>query len=161
MGDYPPNVLAHFAPFHEWLDEVRKLSCRPFPEGGMNWKVDFSKRKSHLNKNIRSALKDKKQFSSVESINDINLMWSRFYWNAGGLGGALQMLTTPQEWSAEQTRLTLEHLKTVEFVTDLFASAQASGYWVSCEEEPDWMMINSIALFGNRALEHRVFWSID
>lgn len=162
MSSFPSNILTHFAPFHEWLDEIVALSGHAFAQGGMNWRVDFSKRTSDVDKGGVSALKDSQQFSSPENINDINLMWSRFYWNAAGLGGSLQNLASPEEWPAEETKLTLDHLKTVEFVAALFSSAQASGYWVSFEENRgSSMKINTSTIFGKRVLEHSLFWSVD
>ena len=161
MGNSSSNVLSHFAPFHEWLDEIVKLSDLAFPEGGMNWRVNFSKRKSDLDNKILSVLKDKHQFSSLENTKKINMMWSKFYWNAAGLGWSLQNLSLTEEWSAEEAKLTLDHLRTVDFVAALFVSAQANGYWISCEEDPVGMKISSVTLFGKRVLEHDIYWSVD
>lgn len=138
-----------------------KLSDQAFPEGGMSWKVDFSKRTSDVGKEVLAAIKDKQEFSSLENTKDISLMWSRFYWNAAGFGGSLQELVLPEEWSVEEANLTRDYLENVEFVAALFVSAQASGYWFSFEDDPVGMAINSVTLFGNRVLEHSVFWSID
>ncbi|MGB0968816.1 MAG: hypothetical protein ACPGUX_11565, partial [Halocynthiibacter sp.] len=132
-----------------------------FPEGGMKWRVDFSKRKSDLDKRVLPDFKGIQQFSSRENLHDISLMWSRFYWNAAGLGGSLQNLVLPEEWSEEESKLTLGYVKTVEFVAALFASAQASSYWVLCEDNPGELAIYSATIFGNRVLEHSIYWSID
>ena len=161
MANFPSRVLSHFAPFHVWLDELMGRSDFAFPEGGVTWRVDSSKRKSDLDKKILRSLKDKKLFCSPENISDINLMWSRFYWNAAGFCGSLQNLTRSEEWSKEEDKLTFSYLKTVEFVSTLFVSAHASGYLVSFEENPVGMEIYCVTLFGNRVLEHRVYWSID
>ncbi len=127
----------------------------------MNWRVDFSKRKSDVDKKVLSNLKDWRQFSSLENTKDISLMWSRFYWAAAGLGGSLQSLVLPEEWSAKETKLTQDNLKNVEFVAALFVSAQASGYWFSFEEDDNGISIDCVTLFGKRVLEHSVYWSID
>lgn len=161
MSRFPPNILSHFQPFHDWLDEVVRLSNVAFPEGGVDWRVDFSKRKSDLDNQMLVSLVDKQRFSGFENTRVFKRMWSKFYWNAAGLGGSLQDLTLPDEWSAAENKLTLNYLHEVEPVAALFVAAQASGYWVSCEEDPVGMRVKSVTLFGSRVLEHDVHWSID
>jgi len=161
MGNFPSNILSHFAPFHAWLDDLAELSDRAYPEGGVQWRVDFSKRKSDMDKVVLSDRKHRWQCNSPESSKDFNKMWSRFYWNAAGLGGSLQDITLPEEWSAEEIKLTSDYLKAVECMASLFASAQASHYWISFDEDPCWMMINSNTVFENGVLEHSVYWSVD
>lgn len=161
MNSFPSDVPSHFAPFHHWLDDLKEQSNLAYPEGGMNWQVNFSKRKSDLDRMTFAAIEGPSQFGTERRINEINKMWSRFYWQAAGFLGSLQNLTNARDWDNEERRLTFNHIKDVEFVVPLFISARASGYFFSSEEDPVGMRIKCISLFGKRVLEHDAFWSID
>lgn len=162
MSQFPPDILAHFAPFHGWLDQVKKEADPVWSEGGLIWSASFAGRRSDLSKETRASLKPAAELRDRNERESITRMWSLLYWQACGLSMTLQEeVTDPAAWAREEERLTGLHMAEVAFILPLFLSANATAYAFASREDPVGLSITTTTLFQARVLRHEVTWSID